>query len=308
MNYYDILFARKMAGGQGDSYQLKSLPTGTISTIADGSNLPMPSLKVGIEPQQEGSGDPSPTNVRPISGWDEVVVTRYGKNLFKTNNELSWIPSLTKNADGTIRVVGSRTSNGAYAIGTVDLKANTTYTLRKSGSSDIYYQMLIGETAVTIANINDGTYTPTSDVTATIRIFARANITYDTVLYPQLEIGDTATTYEPYNGQTYTIQFKDGDNPLTVYGGTLDVVSGVLTVDKGYIASYNGETLPSTWISDRDVYVEGTSPTTGAQVVYELATPRTYQLNPTMVKSLLGTNNIWADTGDVLEGSYFKEL
>lgn len=30
-----------------------------------------------------------------------------------------------------------------------------------------------------------------------------------------------------------------------------------------------------------------------------LAEPETYQLSPTEVKTLLGENNIWADTGDV---------
>ena len=34
-------------------------------------------------------------------------------------------------------------------------------------------------------------------------------------------------------------------------------------------------------------------------VVYELATPQTYQLTPTEVTTLLGDNTIWADTGDV---------
>ena len=84
----------------------------------------------------------------------------------------------------------------------------------------------------------------------------------------------------------------------TVYGGHLDVLSGVLTVDRANIASYNGETLPSTWISDRDAYASGTTPTTGAQVVYQLATPLEIQLTPNQVNSLLGVNNIWADTGD----------
>ena len=64
------------------------------------------------------------------------------------------------------------------------------------------------------------------------------------------------------------------------------------------IASYAGETLPGKWISDRDVYAEGTTPTAGAQVVYALATPVTYQLTAQEVRTLLGANNIWADTGD----------
>ena len=36
----------------------------------------------------------------------------------------------------------------------------------------------------------------------------------------------------------------------------------------------------------------------GAQLVYELAMPTTYQLTPVEIATLLGTNNIWADTGD----------
>ena len=85
----------------------------------------------------------------------------------------------------------------------------------------------------------------------------------------------------------------------TVYGGTLDVTTGLLTVTHGNIASYNGESLPGKWISSIDVYSAGGTPTTGAQVVYELATPQTYQLTPTEVDLLLGDNNVWADTGDM---------
>lgn len=49
------------------------------------------------------------------------------------------------------------------------------------------------------------------------------------------------------------------------------------------------------------------NPPTG-QLVYELATPLTIQLTPTAVNSLMGVNNIWADTGDVVDGQYFKSL
>ena len=104
-------------------------------------------------------------------------------------------------------------------------------------------------------------------------------------------------TYAPYTADTYSVTWESEAG--TVYGGYVDLMSGVLTATKGYIASYNGETLPSTWISDRDVYAEGTTPTTGAEVCYELATPQTYQLTPQEVTTLLGSNNVWADTGDI---------
>lgn len=43
--------------------------TGTLIHITDALASPVQALSVAIEPQQSGSGDPSPTNVRPITGW-----------------------------------------------------------------------------------------------------------------------------------------------------------------------------------------------------------------------------------------------
>ena len=133
----------------------------------------------------------------------------------------------------------------------------------------------------------------------------------------QLEAGSSSTTYEPYSnicpisgfananicledeydaGATpaYTINLGE-----TRYGGSLNVTTGVLTLTHGYIASYNSEVLPSTWISDRDEYAVGTTPTTGAEVVYELATPTTVQLTAQQINTLVGDNVLWMDTGDI---------
>jgi hypothetical protein len=46
----------------------------------------------------------------------------------------------------------------------------------------------------------------------------------------------------------------------------------------------------------------------GVQVVGELAEPIAYHLTPTQIRTLVGNNNIWADTGDIIEGKYFKSL
>lgn len=49
--------------------------SGSIITITDGAeNAPLKSCVVNIEPVQSGSGDPSPSNIRPISGWTQVNV------------------------------------------------------------------------------------------------------------------------------------------------------------------------------------------------------------------------------------------
>lgn len=48
----------------------KQYSTASGNVVAfDGDGSLLRGLTVGIEPVQPGSGDPSPDNVRPISGW-----------------------------------------------------------------------------------------------------------------------------------------------------------------------------------------------------------------------------------------------
>lgn len=69
-----------------------------------------------------------------------------------------------------------------------------------------------------------------------------------------------------------------------LYGGTIDIVSGIITVTWGEIADYDGETLPGVWMSSMDVYQEGTTPTAHAQVVYELENPLYYRITSASVQ------------------------
>ena len=140
----------------------------------------------------------------------------------------------------------------------------------------------------------------------------------------QLELGSPATSYEPYSNicpiTAYTegeIEVSDGDGnttthtttyPSAIYRGSEDCVNGEVTSEWGMIASYAGETLPGEWISDRDEYAPGTTPTTGAQVAYKLATPTTSSVTPTNlpIKSLSGYNHIESSTGE-MEIEYIKQ-
>lgn len=110
---------------------------------------------------------------------------------------------------------------------------------------------------------------------------------------------DITVYHSDVNIEDPTAHSIDLSEAGTVYGGTLDIISGALTVTHGYIESYNGEELPGVWISDRDVYVEGTLPSFGAQVVYELIIPNYYALPALEIKSIAGVNNVWSDSGDV---------
>ena len=46
----------------------------------------------------------------------------------------------------------------------------------------------------------------------------------------------------------------------------------------------------------------------GVQLCYELATPIEITLTPTQIDTLLGENNIWADTGDIEELAYRADI
>ena len=87
------------------------------------------------------------------------------------------------------------------------------------------------------------------------------------------------------NGLTYTINVPAaaGDQ----YSFKINPVTGKLIATTGHIASYNGETLPSTWLSDRDIYIEGASPSEGAEVIYQLADEDVVEYDFTPIEILL---------------------
>ena len=59
--------------------------SGAIASFPDGSAAPIKSIIINIEPVQSGEGDPSPTNIRPITGWTGANVVRKNANLW--NND-----------------------------------------------------------------------------------------------------------------------------------------------------------------------------------------------------------------------------
>jgi len=279
--------------------------SGSIASFFDGAdNIPLKSLVVDINPVQSGSGDPSPDNVRPITGWTGAKVTRAGKNLLPNTAVTSTVQGVTYtvNSDGSISSNGTSTGWQGLKISEFTLGAGQYKLLSGVIPAQRYYSyfsLLNG--SVEVANTsNDGikSFTISEDTTLTCRLFSRPNAVLNNVMnHPMILLeSDTDTTYTPFVGyDTYSITFPTEAG--TVYGGSLDVLTGVLTVYP-YYASYNGETLTGRWISDRDVYAVGTTPTIGAQVVNIGAEGTEIQLSPHEVKSLLGQNNIFADTGD----------
>ena len=260
---------------------------------------PVTELTVQIRAVQSGDGDPSPDNIRPISGWDTATVTQDGKNLWG-NGDIT-ITGWTA-VDGR---AGYETLTRPLPAGTYTFSADITVDDSEqvprfelfSGISPAVSQGVI-RLAQSDTERRQGTIT-ISETAAYYRFFAdRSNALADgkTASFARIQIerGGEATAYAPYAGDHYSVAIPLGE---PVYGGSLDVLSGTLTVTHEYIESYDGEELPGAWISDRDVYEEGTVPTTGAQVVYELTELRTVQLAAHSLTIFTAGNWVGADTG-----------
>ena len=156
------------------------------------------------------------SNICPISGHTECVTKVCGKNLLANT-------AITKNGDTYF--VGATTVNEFPFY----LKAGI-YTFSSKGKSAYAYWRLQGTSDNNIIHAAGlvGTITLPQDGYYRFWFYSPGS-TADDFYDIQLEVGSTATDYEPYNGNTYTVSWQTEAG--TVYGGTIDVVTGVLTVE-----------------------------------------------------------------------------
>lgn len=271
-------------------YPLKTLSGNPISWEASNTEYLFP--VVSLEPKQAGSGDPSPENVRPIAGYEEITVNVRGKNLFNIS-KIENTKYITNNGDGSLTVSTPAVSSGVSTNKTLRelcegiIPGTYTISAESTGTYKWVYTPAIGYWSYGTSK------TLTDEMLDSELVFYASGVsTTATVSNIQLELGSTPTPYEPYQpGTTATLTL-----PETIYGGTVDAATGVGSKTWGFISSYNGESLPGEWISDRDVYSSGTTPATGAQVAYKLATPEPFQATGNQaLTSLLGYNTMYTN-------------
>lgn len=311
------------------------------------------------------------SNVCPISGCTGAKVTRTGKNLRGgidlANDFKARIPdAVIDQEEKAIRFYYGYTQTDIRTPD-VPFKENTRYTFIISLRNPTIARsnLRVTYTDGTTANLADPSAVDTKETiifvsaaNKTIASFgSRASDGTTFIYYDESGLFEgvlTTADFEPYQGNTYEITFPSEAG--TVYGGTLDVVTGELVVNRAIVdlgtlnwtnggqmkmffstgirdmvvkpennnvvadimssaftpISYNGllistvgriciSALGSIGIVDGNTYESVNDLQTamsGVQLCYELATPITYHLTPTEVKTLLGTNNFWADTGD----------
>lgn len=224
----------------------KGTASGSVVTFNDGSENPLVDLKLDINAVQSGTGTPSPSNPRTISGWTSanVVVS----------------PTLDP-GDGTTYNINWNTEAGEIFGGKLDattgvLTVDKTF-VEFDGSSDENWIMgSSGGHYRAYINISDiKSYSGSYSSISTLYICSIfENASWNSVFDGNLKAGMT------------------GQN----WGFGLDALS--ITTDSAL----------RSWISSNHI-----------QVCYELANPITVTLTPEQISTILGTNNIWANTGDV---------
>lgn len=207
-------------------------------------------VKVNITPVQEGEGDPSPENVRPIVGWDNVNVWRAGKNLLDWSKVSAFVfPAYGlsfEKKENSIRIFGTSTQNG-YSF----FNIATTTQSELYGKNFIFSWFTSEENVIKVYGLRT-----TSENAITINMNLTEGSSYDFTI--QIAVGtEKLTSYEPYRGETIAVALGQ-----TVYGGTLDVGTedSERTVDVISLAVAdmdNSESFPGwqnqSWITD---YVE----------------------------------------------------
>lgn len=196
-------------------------------------------VKAKWEPVQEGSGDPSPENIRPIKGRDAVTVTRCGENLLNYD-EFKTVPiingtSVWENNGVTITAINDDASTNfiysSFPTGArIPVTAGTVITLSWDSDENTKGKVYIFDngrqqslTSANNANAKHVTHTCKNDAKFITFRFGVSKAG-DTIHYKNIQItlGSTApTTYTPYIGQTNTLTL-----PETIYGGEVDAVTG----------------------------------------------------------------------------------
>lgn len=187
--------------------------SGSVVQCTPVENSPL-DVQVEIEPLQEGTGDPSPDNVRPIVGWDAVIIWRGGNNMLDMDEiTISTVAVYGLEMEKTgnyIRIHGTSTVTEISSF--IIAYTNQNYLCGKG----FVFSWFTNEPSVIFVY---GLRT-VSEKAIAIQMNLQEGQVYDFTI--QIALGvQKLTAHEPYRGQTYTVQLGQ-----TVYGGNVNLKTG----------------------------------------------------------------------------------
>ena len=189
--------------------------TGALVNVTDGASRPAVRVVTHIEPVQDGSGEASPSNVRPIKGLDSISVWKTGKNLVPDKYVAGHALGISEGK------ITAYTSAGRCYVWDILLPPGT-YTVSGPTNVPVYaYDPDSRIVDMTISK-NNGIALPYTFTLSKWAFFALHCETAYQDAY-QLEIGNSATVFDAYQGEVLRADF-----PETIFGGDMDWIAGKL--------------------------------------------------------------------------------
>ena len=216
-----------------DAWSAKHLVDVLCPPISETGNpvvcYPVVGSKLGVkaswEPAQEGSGEPSPDNIRPISGRDAVNFEQRGANMLHITPFKSTIKrgiTFEYVDGGGIHVSGTSTGSADSPYFLVGLLPPGKY-CGSEFEAKIYPSISVNrENGRDWISTRGAFEIPSGNAVEYWRITIAAGITVNATFYPYIVAGSTApNAYPPYVSTAISLTL-----PSTIYGGTVDAVTG----------------------------------------------------------------------------------
>ena len=228
-----------------DSLAPKFESSGPVVTCNPVPGYPL-SVVSQIIPAQDGDGDPSPDNVRPIVGFERSNLWIGGKNLFNISGDINrnnlgkYQGDFNFVEDGVL--TANANSSGMHLIGQIiHVKQGTpvifAFDMLSTGTGTKGYVCVyeLGSSHVGISaqpqtpgHYVSHEYTPKTD--SIVLAFGTAEGKGAKYKNISLTFKSEGGEYEPYKGLAHIATFED-----TVYGGQLDWTTGTLMVDAVFL-------------------------------------------------------------------------
>ncbi|MBS6135187.1 MAG: hypothetical protein KH706_01370 [Faecalibacterium prausnitzii] len=179
-------------------------------------------VSVDFAPIQEGAGDPSPENIRPIKARESVDVTRCGANLL---NITPFAP-IERNgikfeyvASGGIRITGTADKLTDSPVWPLALPPGM---YKMSTYENLSHQIVVTRGGKKVyLSANSPVEILRGDAVKYYYFLVNEGKPVATTIFPSLSISTVPLETAPYTGQTATLTL-----PTPCYGGKLDAVTG----------------------------------------------------------------------------------
>ena len=237
----------------GVSPKTFTVPESTAGAIivlrGDGANVTGEFSNVQLEEGQTATAYSPYANICPISGWTGANVTRTGKNLIDIPASVTKDGiTFTKDSDGYVTASPNSgdprswgKNNAQFLVNLAPGNYKFVIKLKTPSASQYSGWEIYSPTGVKIAGSSGGKFQEdevaafTASESGNYYIMAKLHTSVSRLMV--VKDGADTSNYEPYSGDTYSITFPSEAG--TVYGGTLDLVSGLLTI--------NRTTVNTTW-------------------------------------------------------------